>query len=160
MDKTFWDHSLGISMIWSQLLLESSLQLHVLIYSDVLFFICCCCVFFLTGTGGMVIINFIWSNRGNLLNLLWKVTSFLFFHFLQLPSFWKMTISSVVLACQADSKQRRWSFTGATAMALQALSTASMAGASLWRWENWKLQVVKGSCAWSLSISEMLCPYS
>lgn len=78
-------------------------------------------------------------------------THFSFLLFLpiwQLPSCWKTIILWVVPDCRADSKLRRWSFTGATAMAPLAQSIVSMAGGFLWRWEKLGITgiLVVGGC--------------
>ena len=52
----------------------------------------------------------------------------------QLLSCWRMIILSVVPACQADSRQRKWNFTGVKATDQLALSTASMGRGSPLRW--------------------------
>ncbi|KAL0600927.1 hypothetical protein AAY473_030806, partial [Plecturocebus cupreus] len=57
------------------------------------------------------------------------------------------TILSVELVCLADSKPRRWNFTGATAMAQRALNTASMAGGIPLRWSLHS--VAQAGMSWS-----------
>lgn len=52
----------------------------------------------------------------------------------QLLSCWRTIILSVVPGCRADSRLRKWSFTGVKATDRLALSTASMARGSPLRW--------------------------
>ena len=72
--------------------------------------------------------------------------------FSQLPSCWKMTILSAALACLADSKLRRWSFTGATAMVPPALNTVSTAGGFPWRWVQ--PEISGAAVSWALALTE------
>lgn len=90
--------------------------------------------------------SLLWFFGGNCNNVCWKrcmlmydrlffltLCVFLYLSLLQWPLCWKMITLFEEQGYQGALRQKKWSFIGVQAMDLKVLSTASMAGATLWR---------------------------